>query len=59
MPTAFNKPDGFIPVIVAATNGFTARQVHVWQPFAREPDFGATSATYRLAELVARAEVSA
>ena len=54
--TALNAPDAYILAIVEVANGFTLRPRYVRTPFAREPDFGATSVTYRLADLLARAE---
>lgn len=54
--TALNKPDGFILAVVALEDGFAHEPRYVRRPFQREPDFGATSVTYKLADLLARAE---
>ena len=54
--TALNAPDAYILAVVEVANGFAAEPRYVRAPFAREPDFGATSVTYGLAELLARAE---
>ncbi|MFN0167946.1 MAG: helicase-related protein [Bryobacteraceae bacterium] len=51
--TALNKPDDFI-LAVAEAEGDRKRLCYVWQPFQREPDFGAESVNYNLKELVAR-----
>jgi hypothetical protein len=53
--TALNKPDAFILAIVSVSNGFAHEPCYVRTPFKREPDFGATSVNYQLAELLARA----
>ncbi len=52
--TALNAPHAFILAIVEVSNGFAAEPRYVRRPFAREPDFGATSVTYKLADLLAR-----
>ena len=54
--TALNEPEAFILAIVRVSNGFASEPRYVRHPFHREPDFGATSVTYKLAELMARAE---
>jgi hypothetical protein len=54
--TALNKPDAFILAIVRVEDGYGHEPRYVREPFQREPDFAATSVTYRLAELLARAE---
>ena len=54
--TALNAPDAYILAIVEVADDFAARPRYVRSPFVREPDFGATSVTYRLADLLARAE---
>ena len=53
--TALNKPEAFILAIVEVSGSAAAPPRYVREPFAREPDFGATSVTYRLGELLARA----
>jgi hypothetical protein len=55
--TALNKPDAFILAIVEVTAGFAGEPRYLRRPFQREPDFAATSVTYRLAELLARSEI--
>jgi hypothetical protein len=52
--TALNKPDDYILAIVEVGREASAPR-YVRHPFRREPDFGATSVTYRLDELLARA----
>ncbi len=54
--TALNAPDAYVLAIVEVADGFASEPRYVRAPFAREPDFGATSVTYRLADLLARAE---
>jgi superfamily II DNA or RNA helicase len=54
--TALNKPDAFIFAIVQVNNGNASEPRYVRQPFQKEPDFGATSVTYKLKELLANAE---
>ena len=49
--TALNKPDDFILAIVRFQDAERHELRYVRQPFAREPDFGAVSVTYRLEEL--------
>jgi hypothetical protein len=51
--TALNQPDDFILAIVLV-DGEQPRPYYVRRPFHREPDFGATSVTYDLDELIAR-----
>ena len=53
--TALNKPDAFILAVVEVANGVAGEPRYVRDPFVREPDFGATSVTYNLAELLAEA----
>ena len=52
--TALNKPDAFILAIVEVSNGAAGEPRYVREPFKREPDFGATSVTYKLSELIDR-----
>ena len=54
--TALNKPDAFILAIVIVSNGAAQPPRYVRRPFAREPDFGATSVTYQLSKLLPRSE---
>jgi hypothetical protein len=42
---------------VEVASGFAQQPRYVRQPFQREPDFGATSVTYKLGELLGRAEI--
>jgi len=51
--TALNKPEQFILAIVEVDGQITTPW-YIRQPFQREPDFGVTSVTYKLAELIAR-----
>jgi superfamily II DNA or RNA helicase len=52
--TALNKPDAFILAIVSVDRGFGSEPRYIREPFQREPDFGATSVVYKLADLLAR-----
>ncbi|MEE9263802.1 MAG: DUF3883 domain-containing protein, partial [Vicinamibacteria bacterium] len=54
--TALNKPEAFILAIAQVSAGFASEPRYVREPFQREPDFGATSVTYKLKDLLARAE---
>ena len=56
--TALNKPDAFIFAIVQVNNGYASEPRYLRQPFQKEPDFGATSVTYKLRELLARSEAA-
>ena len=51
-----NKPDDFILAIVELDSDGKGVPKYVCRPFQREPDFGATSVNYDLAELLERAE---
>ncbi len=53
--TALNAPESFILAVVSVADGFTHPPRYIREPFGKEPDFGATSVTYKLAELLARA----
>lgn len=53
--TALNKPDAFILALVEVHEGAARPPRYLRAPFRREPDFGATSVTYRLRDLLARA----
>ena len=53
--TALNKPDAFVLAIVEVSNGFAGEPKYIRKPFQREPDFGATSVTYKIGELLVRA----
>lgn len=54
--TALNKPEAFILAIVRISNGLAHPPRYARTPFKREPDFGATSVTYQIAELLRTAE---
>ena len=54
--TALNKPEAFLLAIVPVAAGLAMQPQYVRDPFRREPDFGVTSVTYRLRELLAKAE---
>jgi len=57
--TALNKPEEFILAVVEVDGAAASTPRYITQPFTREPDFGVTSVTYDLAELLARGERSA
>jgi superfamily II DNA or RNA helicase len=57
--TALNKPDEFILAIVEVDGETVNTPLYITRPFTREPDFGVTSVTYSLHELLARAAVVA
>ena len=52
--TALNKPEDFILAIVRFDEDGAHDVRYVREPFGREPDFGAVSVNYRVAELWAR-----
>ena len=52
--TALNKPDAFILAIVRFGEDGREELRYVREPFGREPDFGAVSVAYGVAELWAR-----
>jgi hypothetical protein len=52
---SLNKPDAFILAIVEFHDDEAHTVHYVRQPFRAEPDFGATSVNYSMAELLARA----
>ena len=54
--TALNKPDDYILAVVEFVDADHHEVRYVRRPFRREPDFGVTSADYRLDDLLARAE---
>ena len=53
---ALNKPDNFILAIVMIANRIPQAPRYLREPFMLEPDFGATSVNYKLANLLARAK---
>ena len=55
--TALNKPDDFILAIVRFAPDGSHAVRYVWEPFEREPDFGAVSVNYALDALWERGEV--
>jgi hypothetical protein len=57
--TALNKPDEFILAIVEVDGDLARTPRYIIRPFTREPDFGVTSVTYALRELLARSEIVA
>ena len=57
--TALNKPSEFILAIVEVDGELIGTPRYIIRPFTREPDFGATSVTYALHELLNRAEIVA
>lgn len=56
---SLNKPEAFILAIVEFHDEQAHTVHYVWQPFRAEPDFGATSVNYSMAELLARASAPA
>src|SRR5579859_2564420 len=50
--TALNKPDDFILAIVLVDENDATTTHYMQRPFTREPDFGATSINYDLAQLL-------
>jgi SNF2 family DNA or RNA helicase len=53
--TALNKPEDFLLAIVQVEDDRTSEPQYLCCPFQREPDFGVTSVTYALSELLGRA----
>ena len=53
---ALNKPDNFILAIVMIDNRTSKAPRYVRNPFHLEPDFGATSVNYKLADLLQKAK---
>jgi hypothetical protein len=51
---ALNAPDEFILAVVRVDGDTALPARYVRRPFRREPDFGATSVNYDLADLLAR-----
>jgi hypothetical protein len=56
IPTALNKPDGFILAVVLVDGEIAVTPRYIRHPFQREPDFGVTSVNYDGEDLMARAE---
>jgi hypothetical protein len=54
--TSLNKPEDFILAIVVFREDGTHLLRYVREPFHREPDFGARSVNYDMAELLSRGE---
>jgi hypothetical protein len=54
--TALNKPEDWILALVEVDGDQARSPRYLRRPFLREPDFGAVSVDYDLAELLARAE---
>ena len=54
--TAFNKPESFILAIVEVDGEQTKEPCYIREPFQQEPEFGVTSVTYNLRELLVRSE---
>ncbi|MCA9500827.1 MAG: hypothetical protein KC588_16660, partial [Nitrospira sp.] len=56
---ALNKPDDFILAVVEVTfdgeKAIGKEPIYIKKPFQREPDFGAVSVNYELAELLSNA----
>jgi hypothetical protein len=53
---SLNKPDDFILAIVEFRADGSEVVHYIRRPFQREPDFGAASVNYTMAELLGRAE---
>ncbi len=53
--TALNKPDDFILAVVLVDENDATTTHYIQRPFIREPDFGATSVNYDLANLLRKA----
>ncbi len=53
--TALNKPEGFILAVVEV-DGEKITPYYIWQPFQREPDFGATSVNYSLDQMLKKSD---
>ncbi|MYA06551.1 MAG: DUF3883 domain-containing protein [Holophagales bacterium] len=53
--TSLNKPDSYILALVLFGDDGDHSLHYVRRPFQREPDFGVTSANYRIADLLKRA----
>ena len=51
-----NKPDEFILAIVEV-DGAQTRTVYIRKPFTREPDQGACSVNYEIADLLRNGEI--
>ena len=54
--TALNKPDDFILAVVEVDDLAAGLPRYVRRPFHKEPDFGVTSVTYALKELLSQAK---
>jgi hypothetical protein len=54
--TALDVPDQFILAFVPVAGDRAGVLRYVWQPFRKEPDWGAVSVNYELGELLARLE---
>jgi hypothetical protein len=52
--TALNKPEDFWLAVVQVDGDRLEEPQYVPRPFTREPDFGVTSVTYNLDELLSR-----
>lgn len=55
--TALNRPDSFILALVEVDGEQTTTH-YITRPFTREPDFGATSVTYSLPQLLSKGAIS-
>jgi hypothetical protein len=54
--TALNVPDQFVLAVVSIDGNRAAAPRYVWKPFHKEPDWGAVSVNYDLADLLARSQ---
>ena len=53
---ALNKPDDFFLVVVEVSGDHAAAVHYRQRPFVKEPDFGAVSVNYKLADLLGNGE---
>jgi hypothetical protein len=52
--TGLNRPDAYILAIVFVEGGAAETPVYLHRPFSQEPEFGAASVNFKLAELLTR-----
>jgi SNF2 family DNA or RNA helicase len=56
--TALNKPEQFILAVVEVEGEKAAKTTYIMNPFSREPDFGVTSVTYKLSDLLVKGDLA-
>lgn len=54
--TGLNRPDAYILAVVFVEGGAAETPVYLHRPFSQEPEFGAASVNFKLAELLGRAK---